>query len=92
MCGESLVYFLGEKEYVCGRVRPRNSKEIVVVADSKYEIYKGDELLRDGKCEMDGDVVKFLFHADEVGTFTVKMYADVGAETVINKTTLIVRE
>lgn len=92
MCGESLVYFLGEKEYVCGRVRPRNTKEIVVVADSKYEIYKGEELFSEGKCEIDGDIVRFLFKADEVGTFTVRMYADVGAETIINKTTLVVRE
>lgn len=92
MCGEALVYFLGEKEYVVGRARPRNTKEIAVVTNSKYEIYKGDELFREGKCEIDGDAVRFLFHADEIGTFTAKVYADVGMETIINKTTLIVRE
>ncbi len=91
MCGEPIVYYLGEKEYIIGRVRPRNPKETVVVTDSKYEIHKGEELFREGKCEIDGSVVRFLFSADEEGSFTGRMYASVGAETVINKFTLIVK-
>ena len=51
-----------------------------------------EALLKEGKCEIDGNSVRFLFTADTVGEFTVKITASVGAETVITKRTLVVRE
>lgn len=93
MCENEILFFLlGEREYIDGEVRPRNPKEIVVITDSTYEITQKEALLKEGKCEIDGNSVRFLFTADTVGEFTVKITASVGAEKVITKRTLVVRE
>ncbi len=93
MCTNEEMYFiLGEREYIEGKVRPRNPKEVVVVTEATYKITQGESLVEEGKCEIDGDNVRFLFHADTVGVFKAEMSASVGAEKVINKFTLVVRE
>ena len=93
MCENEILFFLlGEREYIGGEVRPRNPKEIVVITDSTYEITQKEALLKEGKCEIDGNSVRFLFTADTVGEFTVKITASVGAEKKMSKRTVIVRE
>ena len=93
MCENEILFFLlGEREYIGGEVRPRNPKEVVVITDSTYEITQKETLLKDGKCEIDGNSVRFLFTADTVGEFTVKITASVGAEKKMSKRTVIVRE
>ena len=91
-CNGEMYFFLGEREYIEGKVRPRNPKETVVVTEATYEIIQGESLVKDGKCEIDGDMVRFLFYADTVGTFTAVMTASVGVETVKSKFTLVVKE
>lgn len=93
MCENEILFFLlGEREYIGGEVRPRDQKEIVVVTDSTYEITQKKTLLKEGKCEIDGNSVRFLFAADTVGEFTVEITASVGVERKIAKRTLVVRE
>lgn len=93
MCENEILFFLlGEREYIGGAVRSRNSKEIVVITDSTYEITQNGTLLKEGKCEIDGNSVRFLFTADTVGKFTVEITASVGVERKIAKRTLVVRE
>ena len=93
MCENEILFFLlGEREYIGGDVHSINPKEIVVVTDSTYEITQKETLLKEGKCEIDGNSVRFLFTADTVGEFTVKITVSVGAEKKMSKRTVIVRE
>lgn len=93
MCENEVLFFLlGEREYVGGEVHSINPKELVVITDSTYEITQKGTLLKEGKCEIDGNSTRFLFTADTVGEFTVKITALVGAEKKIGKRTIVVRE
>lgn len=92
MCNGAMSFKVGEIEYVGGKVRPAVPKEVVVVTDSGYEVYEGDILIDSGKCEINGDAIRFLFEAKKAGVFVVKMFACVGKEKTIDSFTLVVEE
>lgn len=89
---KAIEFFTGEREYISATVRPRNPKETVVVVSASYRLIKGTETVEEGNCETDGADIRFLFEANDPGVFTLEMEAAVGAETVINKATVVVKE
>lgn len=92
MCNGAMSFKVGEIEYVGGKVRPGVAKEVVVVTDAGYEIYEDTNLVDSGKCEINGDAIRFLFEAKKAGVFVVKMFACVGKEKTIDSFTLVVEE
>lgn len=91
ICG--LEFFAGEEKFVEAKVVPSKRNETVVVAYASYELSKkaSGEVTEQGNCEVKGNTVRHLLRTNEVGTYSLKITAKVGLETVIQRVLVSVK-
>ena len=86
-------FYLGEEKYVTAQIVPKKSSDVVVVTEATYELinqYK--KIVDSGTCDIDGKVLTILLAPVDVGSYTLKISARVGAERIIEKSVVNVRE
>jgi hypothetical protein len=75
-------YSVGEKRLIEWDVRPNNENDILVITEARYEVYKGNELIKAGDMTVEDKKVSFIFEAVEKGEFVVKGFVTVPPETI----------
>ena len=95
MIGETfgLTFFVGEEKFIEAKVVPSKKDETVVISYATYELSKNSctEIAETGSCEVNSDTVRLLLRTSEAGTYSLKITAKVGAETVIQRVSVNVR-
>lgn len=76
-------YNVGESRVIEWEIRPNNENDTIVISEARYEIYKGDVLVKEGSMtSIDNKRVWFLFEANEKGEFVIKGFVTVPPETI----------
>jgi len=83
----NLQYYSGEVKLVKAKVAPKNTKEIVVVGNAKYELVKTDSnrIIEKGNLDIEGDTVSTILGITEPGFYELKVIIKVGKEIFIEK-------
>ena len=83
-------FYAGEKKYIDIDVVPKNRNDTVVVSSATYQLIDGETAVESGECEIDGAHLKILLGIDDEGAYTLKVTVVIGAETFIQKATVVV--
>lgn len=86
-------FYLGEEKYINAKVVPKNNDDIIIVNSAEYTLTDTNgNVVDSGTCEIDGINLIMLLSPDGVGTYKLKITARVGAETIIEKSHISVKE
>ena len=86
-------FYLGEEKYVTARIVPKNHNDTIVVTSAEYELTgKNGEMADSGNCDIDGLTLTMLLTPGSAGSYKLKVSARVGAERIIEKSDVNVRE
>lgn len=86
-------FYAGEKKYIDIDVVPKNRNDTVVVSSAMYQLLDGETAaVEAGDCEIDGAYLKILLGIDDEGAYTLKVTVVIGAETFIQKATVVVEK
>lgn len=76
-------YNVGESRVIEWEIRPNNENDTIVISEARYEIYKGETLIKEGSMtSVDNKRVWFLFEATEKGEFVIKGFVTVAPEII----------
>lgn len=75
-------YNIGEKRLIEWDIRPNNENDILVITEARYEIYKGEKLVKSGSMTVEDKRVSFVFEATDKGEFVIKGFVTVPPETI----------
>lgn len=75
-------YSIGEKRLIEWDIRPNNENDILVITEARYEIYKGEELVKFGSMTVEDKRVSLVFEATDKGEFVIKGFVTVPPETI----------
>lgn len=88
---ETIEFYAGEKKYIDILVVPKNQNDTVVINSAVYELLKEEEVVETNDCKTDGAHIEILLGIDIEDVYTLKVTVIIGAETFIQKSTIVVR-
>lgn len=86
---EYFEFYSGEKRYIEGSVLPQKQGETVIINSATYKLSKafGDEVIYEGKCDINGGSFSVLLDFLDLtaGEYSVRFTLSVGGERVVEK-------
>lgn len=87
----TINFYAGERKEVSGRIVLKNPDEVIVISSARYELIdKNYNIVENGSCEVDNDMVTVLLGINQCGRYELKFIVQVGKETIIEKATVFV--
>ena len=79
-CGMGIDFILGEEKNLPFRVRSLTGQS-VVITDAVFKLMSNGEVIQEGKCDIDGQMIYCLIKPTEIGCMYIEIEYVIAPET-----------